>query len=577
MQEANFYKRSWSTKTTYQVVYSADDPSGVTMTELLKTGEVEKRYQWSENTHLGHSPSFSTGAKETILDGLAGATVKIRATDRHQNVRTKVAMERTNVWGSVAKELATEIDGSDTEIALGAGLLSGLSVGAGGTGRAIDSIVSNPYGFYQTLTQLISLARNLGLVHELLNSLPEQLVEDLKQKQQVNNPYDKQTESAEYESFKEGWYISYGFYYLASTLVGEKAKTAVKSTKTFSNLMERLESDGKLSEALGYMDAVKGRTTGRAKRVTFELGERAAKGSWHLSKKSGRRVVAGVKTAAGKYDARQRLGSLSDHTLAKIEGYSPETQRFVGPVLSRLGRDGEEFLEEADSDDVTQMMQMRRVMADGGRLTIDESRLWSYRLAKLVGSDEVSSDEYAKYLDNLEAMNHERREELVELTLESDSASAKDAVQFTNDYVRLRQVDRIDSDNVEDNLEDVYQLALTGDSGNFAGAAFEARYAASKADDVLAIEGDLKDIERIENRPGDIDVLTEENGERIGHELKSSSDKGEVGDIVEGYEELIDKGVVDDYRLVFKRDPSNELEQYMDSNGINYEVYTPEE
>ncbi|MFC7079157.1 hypothetical protein [Halorussus caseinilyticus] len=105
----------------------------------------------------------------------------------------------------------------------------------------------------------------------------------------------------------------------------------------------------------------------------------------------------------------------------------------------------------------------------------------------------------------------------------------------------------------------------------------EARYAASKADDVLAIEGDLKDIERIENRPGDIDVLTEENGERIGHELKSSSDKGEVGDIVEGYEELIDKGVVDDYRLVFKRDPSNELEQYMDSNGINYEVYTPEE
>lgn len=103
---------------------------------------------------VSRSVEFSTGSKETILDGLTGATVRVRANDRHENTRKKIAMELTNVWGSVANKIG---DYASPGTARDIGLLSGFTVGAGGTARTVNAIVEDPLGFLDSFRQLAKL------------------------------------------------------------------------------------------------------------------------------------------------------------------------------------------------------------------------------------------------------------------------------------------------------------------------------------------------------------------------------------------------------------------------------------
>ncbi|WP_276302612.1 hypothetical protein [Halorussus lipolyticus] len=549
-------------ETTYRIGYSASDPSGVTRVQYVKEGETKIDSTFSDAPDgVSDTEDFTTGPIESIDSALGGTTVDVKATDGNDNTRQVVALERTNFYGEVADELGSDdIYGKETAATFG--YLSGFSTGAGSTVETVRAVAENPFSFLDSITQVVTLLRNLGLLDDLIKAFPKQIEENQKR----NNPYDEDTQEKLYTEYREAWYGGYISYALVSMVVGGQATKAAKNTKRFGNIVDTLDRNGRLTTASKYLDAVEDRTIGKGKRVTFKLGARVAKGSAHLSRKSGRRVLSGVKTASAKYDVRQKLGDAKVGTLAKVESYSPDTQRFIGRVTARLGDRGVKFVEEADSDDVSQMMDTRRTMADGG-LSVGESRIWSYRLAELIGEDEISSEEFGRYLDNLEAMDHKTRQELVTLTLESDSASAKEAIQFTNDYNEISN--EIGS---TEELNDLYHRALTGDRGNFEGAAFEARYAASKSDDIIAVGRDTPGSIK-QPRPGDIDVLTEEGGEKIGHELKSSSDEGEIGEIVKGYEELVEEGVVDDYKIVLKRAPSDGLKQYLETNNIDYEVY----
>lgn len=72
-----------------------------------------------------------------------------------------------------------------------------------------------------------------------------------------------------------------------------------KNAKTFSKVVDKLDQDGRLTQANRYLDAVKSRTTGTAKKTALKLWKRAAAGSWQLSKRSVRRIIGGAKTASG--------------------------------------------------------------------------------------------------------------------------------------------------------------------------------------------------------------------------------------------------------------------------------------
>lgn len=273
MFRAKFEKKAWSATTVYSIGYSADDPSGLHSSALVKNGEVRTDASWDGERHVSRSVQFETGAKETILDGLTGTTVEVRARDRHKNTRTKVAMERATVWGSLAKELVDEHDGNETAAAGSVGLLSGFTVGAGSTARALDSLVENPLGFLRSLQQLARLVNQLGLVEKFLDTLPQQLIEGFEEQQQQANPYDPDdpSERHEYESFRAGYYTGYVAFEVVAIIVGGQVKNAVKSTTTFSKVVDKLDQNGRLTQVQRYLDAAKGRTTGPIKRGSYKL------------------------------------------------------------------------------------------------------------------------------------------------------------------------------------------------------------------------------------------------------------------------------------------------------------------
>ena len=105
----------------------------------------------------------------------------------------------------------------------------------------------------------------------------------------------------------------------------------------------------------------------------------------------------------------------------------------------------------------------------------------------------------------------------------------------------------------------------------------EVDYAADDVDEAVAIRRDVT--VRTSIRPDDIDTLTIENGKVIGNEIKSSGrtvTRGDLGELAAGYQELIERGIVDYYRIVFEQlNPDFDLREYMRENNIPFEVRNP--
>ena len=404
---ATFWTTTVPPETHYRIGYSASDPSGVSRVQYVKDGETEVDLEFEDApTGASGTHEFTTGPVESINSALGGTTVDVKAADRHDNTRRVVALERTNFYGEVADEL-----GSDTimtrGIASDLGKLSGFSTGAGSTLETVTAIAENPLGFLDSISQVVTLLRNLGLLDDLINAFFKQLQE----KQKLNNPYDKDTEPALYNEYRDGWYAGYLSYVLVSMVVGGQASKAAKNTKTFAKLVDKLDRNGKITTASRYLDAVESRTTGKAKRVTYQLGTRAAKGSWAISRQSGQHVVSGVKTAVAKYDVSQKLSNSKDSTLDELDALTQKRQRSFAQFTARVDdNDADvenvdelaEVLEEVDDVDPDTAERLAKLDSNGEDIDplleaydtgyIDNSDL--RRAAKLLDSRDDDYDEY---------------------------------------------------------------------------------------------------------------------------------------------------------------------------------------
>lgn len=212
MFRAAFEKDSWSGTTTYSIGYSVSDSSGLQSSKITKNDEIQTQKRWDGTSHGSVSREFETGLKETILDGLTGTTVVVRASDRHDNTREQVAMKRSNVYGAMAEEIAAETGASDTEAARFAGAASGITVGGGETGRVVNAIVEDPLAFIDAVYQIIEIADELGLISKVLETLPDRLLASLEEKQEQNNPYDPNEQPEAYDSFRNSWYAGYAVF-----------------------------------------------------------------------------------------------------------------------------------------------------------------------------------------------------------------------------------------------------------------------------------------------------------------------------------------------------------------------------
>lgn len=131
-----------------------------------------------------------------------------------------------------------------------------------------------------------------------------------------------------------------------------------------------------------------------------------------------------------------------------------------------------------------------------------------------------------------------------------------------------------------DGIDELARSLNSPEPSDFRGHRFEARYAAENSDDVIRLQAD----NTVSSRPGDIDVVTKENGQRIGVEVKNrdfeqwsfETFKGDISQINKGFGKLAksDGSPIDDGKFVFGRDPPERFRNYLHKNDINYEVRT---
>ncbi|WP_276302645.1 hypothetical protein [Halorussus lipolyticus] len=149
------------------------------------------------------------------------------ATDSHGNTKTKTAIRRANALG----RLAGELDADNiylSPVARKLGRFSGFSAGVGGTVKSLLSFVRDPLGFVESLGELIELVDESGL--GIVSMMIEAMGENLQNKQETNNPYEKGT--ALYDDFRYNWWAGYTVAFIAKALVGAQATKAPKPRST---------------------------------------------------------------------------------------------------------------------------------------------------------------------------------------------------------------------------------------------------------------------------------------------------------------------------------------------------------
>jgi hypothetical protein len=238
---ANFYKPALSFETTYYLLWSVSDASGVASTALVKGGT--ERFSTTSDGADGVSVSwrFSTGAGETLLDSFTGTSVTVTAEDVHGNLKETVGLERANFFGNLVGRL-----GSDTiftsAIAANLGSLSGFSASLGAVATnvidLIQQVLDDPLFFVDTIQQLLALVNELSpqLVERIVNAA----IDSFQSKMERNNPYAQG--AALYDEFRASWYAGYAMGFVAKALVGASAAKAIKSTRTVQRISDSIRS-----------------------------------------------------------------------------------------------------------------------------------------------------------------------------------------------------------------------------------------------------------------------------------------------------------------------------------------------
>ena len=399
---ASYWTTAWPPETHYRVGYGATDPSGVMRVRIQKEGETRIDSRFGDApTSVGANQYFTTGVVESSVTALSGTSVEVKATDRHRNHRAMTALERSNFYGSLAKEIGPK---SSVKTAGDLGLLSGFTVGAGGTAKTAKAILEDPFGFLGTLQQMASMMTQLGLLEKILKTLPSQMVKSVQDKQDRSNPYDKQTQEDHYKAFQYNWYLGYGGYFLLSMVVGGQATKAAKNTKTFSKVVDKLDRNGKLTQANRYLDSAKANTVGRATGRTkssiksgYRLGKLAAKESAGLSKRGGRQILSGAKTVGKKVEVRYQLRKISGPKLSNLDA---SERRQLGNLLARTPDGGARVIQALDGETLDDLLSVRRATApDGDSDTLDQETRAA--IIRQYDDKDLSDDEIDKRIDEI--------------------------------------------------------------------------------------------------------------------------------------------------------------------------------
>ena len=213
----------------------------------------------------------------------------------------------------------------------------------------------------------------------------------------------------------------------------------------------------------------------------------------------------------------------------KIDGLSGERKRRAKQLVADAGPNGAKLVDELDDESLENLLTIN---VDGA--STNTLRLLRENLAELNGND-VSTSRIREFIQNTKQLSG--------------------------------------SDNAIEGVDDLVRTASKTDSGSFSGPAAEAEFASDNIDTVTAVRRDIKTPPA--GRPGDIDAVENVDGAQVGSEVKNSgrnTNRQDVGQIAKGYEELIQRGEVDEYQIVFRELSNPDIRKYMEDNDIPYTV-----
>lgn len=230
--------------------------------EAVTTEEVDTNSVESTFVSFGSAAIGTVGdTADTAGDVTVGTTVYFRSTDRNQNSRLVVGVQRANFYGAVAGELYTgTIVGQ--EVARKFGQVSGLSASLGVVFNDVATFIDDPAAFIDGIQALYDViaAEGVGIIQPLIDGY----IQQFQRKQAQNNPYGSQDEKehpALYSTFKRNWYKGYAAGFLSKIVlsagVGKAGKTAIKQTDTAGDIAKQLAD----TRALRALSRIQGAAT----------------------------------------------------------------------------------------------------------------------------------------------------------------------------------------------------------------------------------------------------------------------------------------------------------------------------
>lgn len=309
----------------------------------------------------------------------------------------------------------------------------------------------------------------------------------------------------------------------------------------------------------------------------------------------GSEVTKSIKTSEQFVDATSGLASRMDDVkvLLKSSGSLAKTRTiyFLIDETASFGGDGSRYAKAASKMDISEVKT---------RFLVDD--LLDVQLSKLAAvTDEeelcvllaASMDDGVVFVNNIDVNSLNKL-----LSISSDKLDSKLMNKMSANLVELynagKPIDEIESfiDDIDKlkNVNGVDKLAsrVTGDSGNFKGAAFEAEFAASgNVDDIVEMGATTS---KSVSTPGDIDLIRTEGSQNVAYELKNvdfanmDSDtwlmyQKKLGNQNAGLKKIVDNEIqisgekIDSYKFMFREQTPTYVTDWLNEKTIPYDVF----
>jgi hypothetical protein len=388
-----YYTPQTSQDSEYGVVYGVEDSSRASSSKVIKDEAVR-----TSTSYPGYpvdpetvNSEFEVGAIDTTITALGGTTVSVRSTDRHGNTNETVAIRRQNFYSEVGEGLARGYGSNSTVLALKTGQLSGFTTGAGGTAKELRAAARDPVGYVKSITQLVELLRDLGLLEEIIRALPQQI----EQKQELNNPYDQSTSSEEYQAYRAGWYEGYGGFFVVKQLAGGQASAAAKNSKKLNKLVDKIDRSGKLRKSARYYRGAKSKATSPVRRAGLVSASKVAART-DVSEGAAKRIIAEGDTVGEQALLANRLRKVDGQ---KLDNLDSDQLSATGKLL-RYRRGGE--VNQLDKEAIDQLTGLNTDPVTRARLSPTYAELDStrrQRVTQYIESSDSGGDQLVAGLE----------------------------------------------------------------------------------------------------------------------------------------------------------------------------------